>query len=305
MQVFLISPRGFCAGVNRAITILNQVIEKYKHNIYCLHQIVHNENVVNDFIQKGVIFIDHINQVPNNGIVVFSAHGISLEVENLAKDRNLKTIDATCPLVKKIHHSGMKYENENKEIILIGHKNHAEIIGTSGRLKNKIAIIENKEDAKKFTPKDEKNLVYITQTTLSLDDCQDIINILKSRFPKINQDRSNICYATQNRQNAIKSIAEKLDLLIIFGSEKSSNSCRLRDLGENLDIETHLILSIEQLKKDYFNNKKSIGVTSGASSPEILTHAFEKYILSNFNDVKIENYEYVKESIEFKILNEI
>jgi len=301
MQVFLISPRGFCAGVKRAVDIVEGAIEKYKTEIYVKHEIVHNDYVVNYFKNKGVKFISNINDIPNNAIVIFSAHGISKEIENKAIEKNLIIIDATCPLVKKVHRAAQKHEENGKQIILIGHKGHPEVEGTMGRVNNKMFLIENAEDINNLEIKDSENLAYITQTTLSIDETIGIIATLKKKFPNIiSQDKSDICYATQNRQDVLKSITPNIDLLIVLGSSKSSNSTRLKDIGENYKIKSYLINSISELDTSWLKNARNIGITAGASSPEILVQEIIKYLVDNYN-ASVKEYFGTIEDVEFHV----
>lgn len=301
MQVFLVKPRGFCAGVRRAIQILEGVIDKYKTKIYVHHEIVHNNYVLNYFKNKDVIFVSDVKEIPKNSIVVFSAHGVSNEVEEEAKSKNLTIFDATCPLVKKVHKLAQKYDKEGNEIILIGHKNHAEVIGTVGKVSKKIHIVESENDIKNINFKENTEISLITQTTLSIDDTTEMTKKLNEKFPQIKKDnQSNICYATQNRQNAIKSIIKNLDLLIILGSKSSSNSNRLKDIGLKSGIDSYLIDEISQIKKEWFKKKKAVGISSGASAPEILVKDVVNYILSSFNATLV-NYKNEEELVEFYV----
>lgn len=303
MQVFLINPRGFCAGVKRAVEIVDGAVEKYRNKgIYVNHEIVHNKYVVDYFVQKGVKFGVDINQIPTDSVIIFSAHGVSEDIEKLALEKNLHIIDATCPLVKKIHRIAKKYDEESKQIILIGHKNHPEVIGTIGRVNSNVIIIENEEDINKIETNNPQNLVYITQTTLSIDDTFKIITKLKEKFPEIkSQDNSDICYATQNRQNAVKDAIDNighLDLLLVIGSIRSSNSNRLRDIGVVNRIESYLIDSEDDLSVDLLKNKKRIAITAGASAPEILVKKILHYLVANFKASVLE-VDGVMENIEF------
>jgi len=243
VNIFLANPRGFCAGVTRAITTVENALKKFGSPIYVKHEIVHNKFVVNDLKNKGAIFIDNISDIPKNANVIFSAHGVSKKVENEANDSNLKIIDATCPLVSKVHKAAQKYEEQDYEIILIGHKNHPEVEGTKGRVNQEVILVSDQEDAKKVQVKNPDKIAFVTQTTLSLDDTKEIIKILSQRFPKIEQRlyKKDICYATQNRQNAVRDLAKKSQLILVIGSKNSSNSNRLKDLAIESGAISYLI----------------------------------------------------------------
>jgi 4-hydroxy-3-methylbut-2-enyl diphosphate reductase len=275
MIIKLANPRGFCAGVDRAIEIVNRALEVFGAPIYVRHEVVHNRFVVDDLRERGAIFVDELHEVPDNHIVIFSAHGVSKAVEDEAAQRHLKVFDATCPLVTKVHMEVVRSSREGKECILIGHHGHPEVEGTMGRYDlgsgGAIYLVENIEDVMKLKVKSADNLVYASQTTLSMDDCAAVIDALKERFPAIQgPKRDDICYATQNRQDAVKLLAQQSDLILVVGSENSSNSNRLRELAERMGCEAHLIDSAESIHSDWLKNKKNIGITAGASAPEIL-----------------------------------
>ncbi len=307
MQVFLISPRGFCAGVTRAINIVEGAIEKYgnEKTIFVKHEIVHNDYVVNYFKNKNVKFIEDVSEIKEDGILIFSAHGVSKKIESDAKERNIQTIDATCPLVKKVHRIAQKHESENKKIILIGHEGHPEVEGTMGRVDCEVFLVQNESDIDKLSINKNENVAYITQTTLSIDDTIGIIAKLKEKFPNISsQDNSDICYATQNRQDAVKSIVKNLDLLITLGSKASSNSNRLKDIGLANGIDSYLINDKSELLDAWFDKKKSVGITSGASSPNILLNEIVDYIKTKFN-AEILEHKILDETIEFHVPKDI
>lgn len=242
MQIILAQPRGFCAGVERAIEIVERALKIYGAPIYVRHEIVHNKYVVESLRSKGVMFVDDISEIPDGAITVFSAHGISEKVEKQAQARSLPTIDATCPLVTKVHKEAQRSENEGRQIILIGHAGHPEVEGTSGRVKTDVLLVESISDIASLKVKDENKLAYVTQTTLSVDDTKEIIDTLKKRFPNIKgPELKDICYATQNRQNAVRELAQQVDLLLVIGAENSSNSNRLRDLGEEIGTPSYQI----------------------------------------------------------------
>ena len=271
LEIILAEPRGFCAGVDRAIEIVERALELYGAPVYVRHEIVHNKWVVQDLKAKGVIFVGEVDEIPDGAITVFSAHGISEKVENSAKLRDLPVIDATCPLVTKVHKEAQRYEAEGRQIILIGHDGHPEVEGTSGRVKHGVLLVENEADVEKLKVEDESKLAYVTQTTLSVDDTRGIISRLKQRFPEITgPELRDICYATQNRQNAVRELAEQVDLLLVIGSANSSNSNRLRDLAAEIGVSAYLIDDATGLNPDWFQNIKKVGITAGASAPEHL-----------------------------------
>lgn len=279
MEIILAQPRGFCAGVDRAIEIVERAIKKYGAPVYVRHEIVHNKYVVEDLKAKGAIFVDEISQIPDGAVTVFSAHGVSEKVENEAKLRNLPIIDATCPLVTKVHIQAQKNEATGAEIILIGHAGHPEVEGTSGRVKNGVLLVETVEDVAKISPSNPDNLAYVTQTTLSIDETKDIILALVERFPNIQgPGTKDICYATQNRQDAVRELAKQVDLVLVVGSQNSSNSQRLKDLSLELGTPSYLIDGAESINKNWLVGINKIGITAGASAPEILVEQVIDFI---------------------------
>lgn len=275
MQIVLANPRGFCAGVDRAIAIVNRALECFSPPIYVRHEVVHNKFVVDDLRQRGAIFVDELDQVPDDSIVIFSAHGVSKAVQLEAEQRGLKVFDATCPLVTKVHIEVTKYAREGTEAILIGHEGHPEVEGTMGQYDKKsggdIYLVEDEQDVAKLAVKHPEKLAFVTQTTLSIDDTAKVIDALRSRFPHIQGPRKDdICYATQNRQDAVRDLAEKCDVVLVVGSPNSSNSNRLRELAERMGKSAYLVDNAEELEKDWFKPDSKIGVTAGASAPEIL-----------------------------------
>ena len=305
LDVVLAKPRGFCAGVERAIEIVERALKKYGAPVYVRHEIVHNKYVVEDLRAKGAIFVDNIQNIPKGAITVFSAHGVSENVENEAKDRDLPVIDATCPLVKKVHKEAQRHEEKGKQIILVGHEGHPEVEGTSGRVKNEVILVQTVEDVKKIQVEDENNLAYVTQTTLSVDDTKEIINALKDRFPKIEgPELRDICYATQNRQDAVRKLAKDVDVLLVIGSVNSSNSNRLRDLGEEIGIKSYLINGASDISPSWFKDCRKVGITAGASAPEILLEqVIEK--LSEFSNISVSTMDGVDENVKFKLPSEL
>ena len=308
VKIFLANPRGFCAGVTRAITTVENALNKFGAPVYVKHEIVHNKFVVNDLKNKGAVFVDNISDIPKDANVIFSAHGVSTKVENEAKDNNLQIIDATCPLVSKVHKAAQKYEENNYEIILIGHKNHPEVEGTKGRVKQKVLLVSDQEDAKKIKVRDPSKVAFVTQTTLSLDDTKEIINTLSKRFPKIEQRlyKKDICYATQNRQNAVKDLAKKSDLILVIGSKNSSNSNRLKDLAIESGSKSYLIDNETFIKEKWLKDVENIGITAGASAPEILVEKVIKKLQEILNnDCTIELMDGKKETISFSLPKEV
>ncbi len=301
LRIILAQPRGFCAGVDRAIEIVERALELYGAPVYVRHEIVHNKWVVEDLKAKGVIFVGEVDQIPDGAITVFSAHGISEKVENSAKLRDLPVIDATCPLVTKVHKEAQRYEGKDYEIVLIGHAGHPEVEGTSGRVKNGVLLVQKPGDVAKLAVKDENKLAYVTQTTLSVDDTKDIINALKTRFPNImGPELRDICYATQNRQNAVRELAKQVDMMLVVGSANSSNSNRLRDLAEEMNITAHLIDDAQSLKPEWFDEINSVGITAGASAPEHLVQGVVEAI-SKLRGSTTETMQGTQENTRFKL----
>ncbi|HEB86667.1 MAG TPA: 4-hydroxy-3-methylbut-2-enyl diphosphate reductase [Gammaproteobacteria bacterium] len=277
MKVTLANPRGFCAGVDRAIEIVERALELFEHPIYVRHEVVHNRYVVQCLNKHGAVFVNELNEVPDGATVIFSAHGVPKSVYEEARQRGLKIFDATCPLVTKVHMEVARYCKAGYECILIGHTGHPEVEGTMGQfdssLGKQIYLVENIEDVQILEIRDPGKLAYISQTTLSLDDTAEIIEALRERFPDISGPKKNdICYATQNRQNAIKELAARCDLVLVVGSPNSSNSNRLREVAERLNIPAYLIDNEDEIKRDWLSGKKSIGLSAGASAPEVLVN---------------------------------
>ena len=286
MEVLLANPRGFCAGVDRAIEIVERAIELFGAPIYVRHEVVHNRFVVNDLKQKGAIFVDELDQVPDDCHVIFSAHGVSKAVQKEAKRRGLSIFDATCPLVTKVHMEVTRYSRKGIETILIGHKGHPEVEGTMGQYDHgqggSIYLVECADDVARLQVNNPKVLRFVTQTTLSKDDTAVVINCLYDTFPDIQgPKKEDICYATQNRQDAVKQLAEQCDLILVVGSKNSSNSNRLREIAENKDIEGYLIDSADDIKPEWLKNKTRIGLTAGASAPELLVQNVIEFLKNN------------------------
>ncbi len=275
MKIVLANPRGFCAGVDRAIAIVNRALECFNPPIYVRHEVVHNKFVVDDLRQRGAIFVDELDEVPDDNIVIFSAHCVSKQVQQEAERRGLKVFDATCPLVTKVHIEVTKYAREGIEAILIGHEGHPEVEGTMGQYDTKnggqIYLVEDEEDVDSLKINDIEKVSFVTQTTLSIDDTAKVIDALRQKFPKIQGPRKDdICYATQNRQDAVRDLAAQCDVVLVVGSPNSSNSNRLRELAERMGKSAYLVDNADQLEKQWFEAKNKIGVTAGASAPEIL-----------------------------------
>ena len=272
MEIILAKPRGFCAGVTRAIETVEKAIEKFGTPVYVRHEIVHNKFVVESLRKKGAIFVNEVEQIPVGAITIFSAHGVSDKVEEDALNRGLDVIDATCPLVSKVHREAKKYEEEDYEIILIGHRGHPEVEGTSGRVKKPVILVTNEEDARNIEIQNPEKIAYVSQTTLSVDDTKKIVEILENRFPTLQKGLAtkDICYATQNRQDAVRDLCKIVDILLVIGAQNSSNSNRLRDLGEESGLNSYLINGAQDIEEKWFENVEKIGLTAGASAPEVL-----------------------------------
>ena len=275
MQIKLANPRGFCAGVDRAIEIVNRALEVFGAPIYVRHEVVHNKFVVEDLRARGAVFVEELDQVPDNTIVIFSAHGVSQAVRQEAERRGLKVFDATCPLVTKVHMEVARYSRDGRECILIGHEGHPEVEGTMGQYDDRnggaIYLVEDEEDVAALQVRNPESLAFVTQTTLSMDDTSKVIDALRAKFPSIGGPRKDdICYATQNRQDAVKQLAAECNLVLVVGSPNSSNSNRLRELAERLDTPAYLIDGAEDLRQEWFADVRHVGITAGASAPEVL-----------------------------------
>jgi 4-hydroxy-3-methylbut-2-enyl diphosphate reductase len=282
-QVLLANPRGFCAGVDRAIDIVEQALKKHGAPIYIRHEVVHNRYVVEDLKSKGAIFVERLREVPEGSIVIFSAHGVAKTVWKKADDLNLTVYDATCPLVTKVHKEVIRKQNQNTQVVLIGHTGHPEVEGTLGQSIDgkEVLLVEDEKDIAKIDLKDGQKISYTTQTTLSVDDTQQIVTELKKHFPDIDSPKKDdICYATQNRQDAVKQIINQAEVLIVLGSKNSSNSNRLKEIADKNHVDAYLIDHYSELKDEWLENKETIGVTAGASAPEILVQEVIEYLKS-------------------------
>jgi len=271
MQVYLANPRGFCAGVDRAIEIVERALELFGAPIYVRHEVVHNRFVVEDLRSKGAVFVDELDQVPSGATLIFSAHGVSRAVQEDARQRGLRVFDATCPLVTKVHMEVVRHRNHGTECILIGHAGHPEVEGTMGQADVGMHLVESAEDVARLKVQDESNLAYVTQTTLSMDDTARIVTALRARFPEIRgPKKDDICYATQNRQDAVKVLAKTVDVMLVVGSANSSNSNRLREVAEGQGIRAYMIDGPDNIQREWLASVKNVGLTAGASAPELL-----------------------------------
>ena len=306
-KIILAQPRGFCAGVKRAIDIVERAIEKFGSPIYVRHEIVHNKHVVDRLSKMGAIFVDEVSQVPKNSHIIFSAHGVSNKVEIEAQNRDLLVVDATCPLVKKVHIEASKYASKNYKVLLVGHKGHPEVEGTSGRVDQGIVLIETVEQAKNINLEEFKDqLAYVTQTTLSVDDTREIIKVLKHRFPDIKgPDTRDICYATQNRQKAVRKISELCDVVLVLGNSNSSNSVRLAEIASIQGVPSYRISNSNELNYEWVNDANNIGITAGASTPEVLMDDLIGKLKNKYEISDIDTIEGIHEKVEFKLPEEI
>ncbi len=305
MKILLANPRGFCAGVDRAIAIVNEALARFEPPIYVRHEVVHNKFVVSDLARRGAVFVEELDEVPDNSIVIFSAHGVSNAVEQEAKRRNLTVFDATCPLVTKVHMQVLKFARKGIDAILIGHEGHPEVVGTMGRYDTsfggEIHLVEDESDVANLEIKDPTNIAFVTQTTLSMDDTAMVVNALKAKYPQVNSPRKDdICYATQNRQDAVKDLAERCDVVLVVGSPNSSNSNRLRELAERMGCPAYLIDNAEEMQQEWFSNVNHIGVTAGASAPEILIQRVLDQLQAWGGDMPAE-LDGVRETVTFKM----
>jgi 4-hydroxy-3-methylbut-2-enyl diphosphate reductase len=305
MKIILAKPRGFCAGVDRAIDIVEMALKLHGPPVYVRHEIVHNRHVVETLRAKGAVFVEELNEVPNGVPVIFSAHGVAKSVWADARKRKLKAIDATCPLVLKVHQEVDRDHRRGYELILIGHAGHPEVIGTLGQIPDKFHLVSSVKDVEHLTVEDPDHLSYVTQTTLSVDECKEIVEALHRRFPKIKGPRQeDICYATQNRQNAVKEMADHVDLLLVLGAPNSSNSNRLKELGEQRGVRAYLIESFEDIKTAWLAGVETVGITAGASAPERLVQEVVDYLKSQGAD-ELEELTVVEENVEFQLPQEL
>ncbi len=306
-RLVLATPRGFCAGVDRAIHVVEKAIEKFGTPIYVRHEIVHNKFVVDTLKEKGVVFVDEVDEVPEGSVVIFSAHGVAEHIYADAEKRGLKVLDASCPLVLKVHYSAKRHYAAGRHIILIGHAGHAEVEGTLGQLpEGAITLIQNEADVAKVAVPEGKELAYITQTTLSVAETRKIIDALKAKFPSIvGPNAGDLCYATGNRQAAVLDLCKQVDMLLVVGAKNSSNSTRLMELGLEQGIKSHLIAGVNDLNPTWFEGIESVGISSGASAPEILVQEVVDWLKARFAPLNTENFIKLLESTKFNLPKEL
>ena len=301
LRVLLAQPRGFCAGVERAIEIVEQALKRFGPPVYVRHEIVHNRHVVDSLREKGAIFVKEVDEIPKGSVTIFSAHGVSDAVEKAGLERGLNVIDAACPLVTKVHKEGQRYAKKDFEVVLIGHAGHPEVEGTMGRIKAKVHLVSDIDDVKALTPADPEKLAYVTQTTLSVDDTRSVIQALRERFPAIiGPDTKDICYATQNRQTAVRELAEQVELVLVVGAQNSSNSNRLREIGEDLGVPSYLIDGPDQVDPAWLKPISSVGITAGASAPEALVQQVIDRLRQDF-EVSLDILDGIRENIQFRL----
>lgn len=305
MRVILASPRGFCAGVNMAIESLELAIEEFGTPVYVYHEIVHNKYVVESFRSRGVVFVDDLAEVPPGSILLFSAHGVSPEIRRMARDRQLTAIDATCPLVTKVHVEAVRYAREGYHIVLIGHEGHDEVVGTMGEAPEAIILVESPDDVDRLDFPQNAKLAYLTQTTLSVDDAARIIQRLEERYPDIEHpSKEDICYATQNRQEAVRRLCEEADIVLVLGSQNSSNSQRLREIASERGIQAHLIDSVADIDASWFRPESVVFVTAGASAPESVVQECVEFLESQYQ-ARVEVRSVREERVKFQLPKEL
>lgn len=297
--VFLASPRGFCAGVERAIETVKLSLKKYGSPVYVLHEIVHNKHVIDELKELGAVFVEHLADVPGGEVCIFSAHGVSLAVESYAQELGLRTIDATCPLVNSVHKMVEKFHNKGIEVVIIGHHNHPEVEGTAGRVPDGVQIVATEDEARQLRVKDPEKVGYVTQTTLCKGDVEGIIGILRNRFPQIQGPSSNICFATQNRQDAVRRLAQKSELLFVVGSKNSSNSNRLKEVARSCQVHAYLIDDCNDIDVSWLDGVRAIGITAGASAPERLVDGVVDWLRTERN-ITVMQMDGAEENIHFK-----
>ncbi len=305
LKVLLAQPRGFCAGVERAIEIVERALEIHGAPVYVRHEIVHNKRVVESLKARGARFVEEVDEIPLGAVSVFSAHGVARKVETDASGRSLQVIDATCPLVSKVHREGQRYAQKGYDVVLIGHRGHPEVEGTMGQIDGAVHLVETVEDVERLVPHDPAKVSYVTQTTLSVDDTRGIISALKARFPQIvGPDVKDICYATQNRQTAVRALVGHVDLLLVVGAHNSSNSNRLREIGEDMGRPSYLIEDAQAVRAEWLEGVGSVGITAGASAPEDLVQEVISR-LSELAEIEVQALQGVEENISFKLPDEL
>ena len=305
LRVILAQPRGFCAGVVRAVDIVERALQIYGAPVYVRHEIVHNKHVVDVLRDKGARFVEKVSDIPEGAVTVFSAHGVSRKVEDAADGRGLQVIDATCPLVSKVHVEAQRYARQGYEVVLIGHSGHPEVEGTMGQVPGTVHLVSNVTEVAALEPTDPPKLAYVTQTTLSVDDTREIIAALKARFPKIQgPDVKDICYATQNRQTAVRLLAAESEVILVIGADYSSNSNRLREIGDEVGTHSYLIPDADSLKPAWLEGAKTVGITAGASAPEELVQGLVDRLCDMF-DVTLADLDGIEENVTFKLPREL
>ena len=305
MKILLANPRGFCAGVNMAIECLDEAIRRVGPGIYVYHEIVHNKYVVDRFTNQGVTFVDSLDEVPHGSILLFSAHGVSPQIRRIARERSLQTVDATCPLVTKVHLEAIRYANAGYNIILIGHEGHDEVIGTMGEAPESITLVESPDEVSGLPFGDDDKLAYLTQTTLSVSEAGDVINALKERYPQIESPKKeDICYATTNRQEAVHMLVESADVLIVLGSQNSSNSRRLMEIGASRGVPSYLVDGAADLEREWFEEGATVVVTAGASAPEVVVNECIDYLREHFN-AEVSEETLREENVHFNLPKEL
>ena len=305
MRVILVSPRGFCAGVHMAIDSLDLALRAFGPPVYVYHEIVHNKYVVETFRQKGAIFVDSLQEVPEGSHLLFSAHGISPEVRQTAKERRLKAVDATCPLVTKVHLEAIRFARDGYAIVLIGHEGHDEVVGTMGEAPEAVVLVESEEDVDRLELPQDVKIAYLTQTTLSVDDANRVIERLRQRFPQIiGPPKEDICYATQNRQEAVSIVSQEADAVLVLGSQNSSNSQRLKELAEERDVPAYLIDGPDDIRDTWFDGSETVLVTAGASAPESVVEQCVDFLKDRF-DATVETRTTREETVHFQLPREL
>ncbi len=301
MEIILARPRGFCAGVNRAIAIVNQALDLYKPPVFVLHEIVHNTHVISELANKGAVFVEELEDIPAGSVAIFSAHGVSQAVMNRAQDLGLRTIDATCPLVSKVHRRVTRLNKIEYEVLVIGHKGHPEVEGTCGHAAGPVHVVSSPEEVEKLQITDPTRVGYVTQTTLSVDDTAAMLSALRNRFPEISEPkRTDICFATTNRQAAVRKLAGMVDMLLVVGSKNSSNSNRLREVAQTKNIPAYLIDHAQEINPEWLKHVKAIGLTAGASAPEHLVQEVTSWLLAHGAST-VRELEGETETIEFQL----
>ena len=305
LKILLASPRGFCAGVERAIEIVERALDLFGPPVYVRHEIVHNKQVVDSLRDKGAIFVEEVDDIPQGANAIFSAHGVAASVVEAARERGLDIIDATCPLVSKVHKEGQNHVKKGRQVILIGHAGHPEVEGTQGQIPGGVLLVNTVQDVENLKVEDATRLSYVTQTTLSIDDTRNVIEVLKSKFPAIvGPDVKDICYATQNRQDAVRTLSPRVDLLLVVGAQNSSNSNRLRDLGASMEKPSYLIADADDLDPNWLKGIDVVGITAGASAPEELVQGVIER-LAEYREIHIERLSGVEEHVIFKLPREL